>query len=159
MKTSSPLTIARVVGVGLAICVPALVVAQLPTFNANQVLRADQLNSLVAALNETRARVDLLQANAGVALTKDNLYEREGNSGPIATNGIARADASCDQEDVLVNCSCEGRLDGINQLSFEIRRIRASNPSNGISSCTCQAANIGSDGRSLFAIAICLDLP
>jgi hypothetical protein len=164
MKTSLPLTMARRLGIGLAICVPALVVAQttLPNFGRNQVLQADQLNTLVSALNETRSRVDTLQANAGVAFRKENLYPIEDSSEAVAQNGSALAQASCaDNNDLLVGCSCEGRESGgANSLQFDLRRVTASNRTDGESFCVCQGVNVGTNvSRVLFAVGQCLRVP
>src|SRR5690349_13359895 len=148
MKTSLPLVMARRLGIGLAICVPALVVAQtLPNFGRNQVLQADQLNSLVSALNETRSRVDRLQANAGVAFTKENLYPIEDSSEAVAQNGVGTAQASCtDDNDILVACGCEGReMGGTNSLQFDLRRVTPSNRTDGDSFCICQGVNVGTN--------------
>jgi hypothetical protein len=154
---------ARRLGIGLAICVPALVVAQtLPNFGRNQVLQADQLNSLVSALNETRSRVDTLQANAGVAFTKENLYPIEDPSDPVAQNGVGLAQASCaDDDDLLVGCGCEGRESGgTNSLQFDLRRVTSSNRQDGESTCICQGVNVGTNvSRILVAVGPCLRVP
>jgi hypothetical protein len=161
MKTALPLTMARYIGIGVAICLPTLVVAQtLPTFGANQVLRAEQLQILSDAIAEARRAIDELQGSGVLIKNNTNIYEQEADSGPIPTNSNALAQASCrDPNDVLLNCSCEGRFNGVNQLSFELRRVRSSNPANSASVCTCQGTNVGSEGRSLFAIAQCVVVP
>jgi hypothetical protein len=156
-------TLARYVGLGLAVCVPALVVAQvpLPTFGANQVLRAEQLQTLRNELEGTRARVLELEANSGVALSKGNIYTQSNNSGPIPQNGTALAQANCeDENDILVGCSCEGQQDGVNSLQFDLRRVTASNRLDGESTCVCQGVNVGTNAaRVLVATAQCLDIP
>jgi hypothetical protein len=162
MKTALSLSIARYVGIGAAICVPAIVVAQaLPNFGANQVLRANQLQTLTTVLDDMRSRVLRLEASSGVALTKSNIYPQSNNSGSIPQNGTGLAQASCeDENDILVGCSCEGQQDGVNSLQFDLRRVTASNRLDGESTCVCQGVNVGTNAaRVLIATAQCLEIP
>jgi signal recognition particle GTPase len=155
--------------IGAAVLIPTLVIAQQQAqppganvFVANQVLRAGDVEQMRLALVSAIARLNALESNAGGALTKENMsvYDVEGDSGPIAVNVDALAQARCrDTSDVLIDCSCEGRLNTTNQLSFQLRRVRTTNPVDGVSTCTCQAVNVGNEGRSLFAIAQCVTVP
>lgn len=156
MKPSFPLTLARRLGIVLAICVPAWVVAQpmLPTFGRGQVLQAEQLNALVAAVNA-------LQANAGVALTKQNLYSIRAESPPITQNNDGVAVATCaDPNDVIVSCQCQGLLGTSNSPQIDLRRAGSSNREDGSSFCVCQGVNVLSDApRILVASGECLPIP
>lgn len=154
-------------GVAASIAVPALVIAQQQrnppadgTFAAQTLLRAGDVEQLRDALADAIARINALEANAGVVLDKANMYEVSGDSGPISQNANALGEARCqDENDILTGCSCEGRFNETNQLSFELRRVAASNRANGVSFCSCQGVNVGSEGRSLRATAQCLTVP
>jgi hypothetical protein len=156
--------------IGAAVLIPTLVIAQQrqtqppgpAVFAPGLVLKAGDILQMRDALADVITRVNTLQANSGGILVKGNMsmYPVEGDSGPIATGGNALAQAFClDNNDVMVNCGCEGRLNGANQLSFELRRISSTNPVSERSGCTCQGANVGSEGRFLFAVAQCVAVP
>jgi hypothetical protein len=124
-------------------------------------LRAADVEQLRDALADAVTRINELQANAGVALNKANLYTVEASSGPIPQNGAALGQADCeDDNDILVGCSCEGREAGVNSIQFDLRRVTASNRLDGESFCVCQGVNVGSNAtRVLVAIAQCLEIP
>jgi hypothetical protein len=137
----------------IALLVPGVVIAA-REFRGGEQLTATRLNELV------RDVTNLQTALADVALDKADMYQVEADSGPIPVNGQATAQANCgDANDILLGCTCEGRLNGINQLSFELRRVAANNRQTAASFCACQGFNVGSEGRSLFAIAQCLPVP
>jgi hypothetical protein len=160
---------ATYIGIAASFAVPTVVIAAQQqrnppadgTFAAQTLLRAADVEQLRDALADAVTRVNELQANAGVALNKANLYPIEGSSGPIPQNVIGLAQASCeDDNDILLGCSCEGREAGVNSLQFDLRRVTASNRLDGESFCVCQGANVGSNAtRVLLAIAQCLEIP
>jgi hypothetical protein len=160
-------TWAMYLGVAASISVPAVVIAQQQqrnppadgTFGAQTLLRAADVEQLRDALADAITRINDLQAN--VTFTKGNIYApTPGTSGPIAINGVGTATTSCEDNDILVGCSCEGRFNGTNQLAFDLRRVSSSNRLDGTSFCTCQGVNVGTnDGRELVSIAQCLEVP
>lgn len=170
MKNNSARTWAQYLGIAASIAVPAIVIAQQQqrnppadgTFAPQTLLRAADVEQLRDALADAIARINELQANAGVTLTKENLYERVNESAPAAPNAVALANSACDDNnDILVGCSCEGRLDGTNNLAFDLRRMSMNNRSDNSSVCTCQGLNTALDNgaRTLRAVAQCLTVP
>jgi hypothetical protein len=160
--------IARYLGLGAAILVPALVVAQQqvnpPTvpFADNDILRASEVRQLRNALVEAIARINSLEQNAGPALTKANVYSIEGRSEPIPANSAeALAQVRCvGESDILLTCGCQGLLEGINSPQFELRRVDAIQNPNDASECVCQAENVGTNvARVLVARGSCLTVP
>jgi hypothetical protein len=155
-------------GIASSIAVPALVIAQQQqrnppadgTFAAQTLLRAADVEQLRDSLDDAIRRINDLQAN--VVFTKENLYPIEDSSEAVAQNGSALAQASCaDNNDLLVGCSCEGRESGgANSLQFDLRRVTASNRTDGESFCVCQGVNVGTNvSRVLFAVGQCLRVP
>jgi hypothetical protein len=153
-------------GVFAAVLLPALVIAQQQTnppgpgtFVAGRLLLASDIEQMRVALTGALARINQLEANAGI--TKGDIYPVSADSGPIAQNGVATAQAFCaDDTDILVSCSCVGREAGANSLQFDLRSIDADNRLDGESLCRCQGVNVGSNvARNLIATAYCLPAP
>lgn len=171
MKLKPTQRAAQYAGIAAIIAIPAIVIAQqdLPqrnppsdnTFAAQTLLRAGDVEQLRDALADAIARINALQANAGVAVVKENLYEVVDESDPVPQNGNGLANVSCaDQDDILLGCSCEGREAGVNSLQFDLRRFTHSNRRGNASFCACQGANVGSNvARTLVATAQCLTVP
>lgn len=162
--------IAQYVGIGAAVIVPALVVAQQATnppttnFAAGELLRASDIDQLRDALVEAIGRINALEAGQTGPLRKSNVYLAPEAIVPNAINDIVSATSSCTNgADLLVDCSCYGRstagTDATNSTSMDLRQVRSrNNASAGVNSaCSCTGRNSGSNPDAvLIAQATCL---
>ena len=165
MKTSSSRNLARYAGIGLALCIPALVLAQtLPdpdNLQAGDILRAQDLLQMRDALQSALSSITRLEGQAGVPFTKAEVYERVDTSEPIPQNLDGTASAACDNtNDILIGCSCQGRQGTANSLQLDLRQVTMNNARGNTSSCTCQAVNVGTNvSRTVVATAQCVPGP
>jgi hypothetical protein len=131
----------RALSIGLALSVPAVVMAARVQFNATDVLTLEKLNGVA---NRTVDKASVYSNPATVA---------------VADGAAADIAASCnDPTDVLLNCSCDGN--GSRQQVLHFLRVsnndEASAP-NALATCTCSV--VGSGAAATRAIATCLSLP
>lgn len=158
----------RYAAVGAAVLIPTLVIAQQQqrnppndgTFAANALLRASDVEQLRDALADAIARLNTLQADSG-GITKEDTYPITESSAPVAQNDVGLAQAFCDDaNDILIACGCRGFENGFNSQQFNVKRITTTNVIGNISSCVCQAANVGSNvARVLEASGTCIRVP
>jgi hypothetical protein len=162
MNKGHALTIARYVGVATAVCVPALVVAQLPpasNLEAGDVLRAQDILQIRNALDDALRRIALLEQRA---INKAGLRP-EPAVVAAPPNATPAAVAECDDDEIMLNCGCRGLtnitadpLNGTNNTSMDLRMVLVRNAADA-ASCTCQAQNVGTNAdAALAAIAWCL---
>jgi hypothetical protein len=162
MKTAIPLTVARYAGIGLAICVPAILVAQapLPGFGDNQVLRGADLRLLRDAVATARDNITRLQTTA---IQKALIHQVTAvvAAPPNATPSVV---ASCDDTEIMLHCGCRGlasatdpdHLNGANSTGMDLRMVLLRNPTT-TPDCICQAQNSGTNASAgLVAIATCV---
>jgi hypothetical protein len=162
MTTNKSHVWTRYLGIAAAVFVPAMVIAQqLPpdnTFTPNALLRAESLEQMRDALAVALDRINALEQQR---LTRENLYEVRGEAPLSVAGGSSTAQAVCNDNDVLLNCSCHGELppNGTNSTVQTLTRIVTRNTRDGSSSdCVCQA-EIAASGRVLVADATCLLVP
>lgn len=109
-----------------------------------------------ADLNRLAARVFQLSKAAAYAAPSVDM--------PVVFQEFVTAVATCnDADDLLLNCSCQGLLDGQSNRGISIRGvITRQNDLETAAECECQgqhdAADRQQDPRALRAIATCLPL-
>lgn len=134
----------RFAGVGLALLVPAAVVAATVQFSRGEVLSAEKLNELSAR-----------------TLDKSLVYQAPAGALTIEQGDQATVTSTCaDVEDILLNCSCLG---GPGSLAIDLRVINVTNNSatalNARATCTCSGVNVAAQPRVITAQATCINLP
>jgi hypothetical protein len=130
----------RALSIGLALSVPAVVMAARVQFNASEVLTLEKLNGVA---NRTVDKGSVY-SNPASAVVGDG------------ANGTIFAECN-DVSDVLLNCSCDGN--GSAQQVLHNLRVTNNDRASlaAIARCTCNV--VGSGAAMTRAIATCLELP
>jgi hypothetical protein len=130
----------RALSIGLALSVPAVVMAARVQFSTTEVLTADKLNGVA---NRTVDKLSVYSNPVSVA---------------VGDGAAADVAASCnDATDVLLNCSCDGN--GSRQQVLHFLRVTNNDEAgaNAVATCTCSV--VGSGAAMTRAIATCLRIP
>lgn len=131
----------RALSVGLALSVPAVVMAARVQFSASDVLTLEKLNGVT---NRTVDKLSVYSNPVSVA---------------VGDGAAADVSASCDDAtDVLLNCSCDAN--GSRQQVLHFQRVTNNDEdsaANALATCTCSV--VGSGAAMTRAIANCLRLP
>jgi hypothetical protein len=131
----------RALSIGLALSVPAVVMAARVQFNATDVLTLERLNGVA---NRTVDKASVYAVSRSVA---------------VGDGAAADISAPCaDATDVLLNCSCDGNGSRQQVLHFiQVTNNDELSAANAIASCNCSV--VGSGAAMTRAIANCLRLP
>jgi hypothetical protein len=129
----------RALSVGLALSVPAVVMAARVQFNAAEVLTLEKLNGVA---NRT---VD----KASVYAVSNSAVVGDGANGTIFIECL-------DATDVLLNCSCDGN-GSAQQVLHNLRVTNNDRTATAAARCTCNV--VGSGAAMTRATANCLELP
>jgi hypothetical protein len=130
----------RALSIGLALSVPAVVMAARVQFNPADVLTLEKLNGVSSRTVDKNS----VYSNPASAVVGDG------------ANGTIFADCN-DATDVLLNCSCDGN----GSAQQVLHNVRVTNNDNNaltaIARCTCNV--VGSGAAMTRATATCLALP
>lgn len=131
----------RALSIGLALSVPAVVMAARVQFSASDVLTLEKLNGVT---NRTVDKSSVYAVSRSVA---------------VGDGAAADVAASCaDATDVLLNCSCDGSGSRQQVLHFiQVSNNDETSAANAVATCTCSV--VGSGAAMTRAIANCLRLP
>jgi hypothetical protein len=131
----------RALSIGLALSVPAVVMAARVTFAPSDVLTLDRLNGV-----------------ANRTVDKGSVYSNASLPLAVGDGAAATVFAECtDASDVLLNCSCDGN-GSTQQVLHNLRVINNDRATpNAIARCICNV--VGSGAAATRAVATCLELP